>query len=206
MTRWSTSIALLALFVAGVSCKGIREVPTPRSGTVTEPSFAGSLDSASSADFSSWAARQEYSRFVGDSQRLAQRAPGAAPGPGGLRYGPMAWIYPVRGLGDFADTNFVRGRIIARIHADGEYRKLGLRVGENYLIVRRVPGGGWRAMMRYPGSDSVTYLDVEYESHPVEGEGPPETVRWLWSDDDEDIWGRCSAGCCKVIGFREGGG
>ena len=206
MTRQSTPMLLLVLFVAGVSCKGIREEPTARTGTAAEPSFASSLDSASFADFTSWATSQDYSRFVGDSQRLSTRAPGAAAGTAGLSYGPLAWIYPVRGLGAFADADFDRGRIIARIHTDGEYRKLGLRVGVNYLILRRVAGGGWRAMMRYPTSDSVTYLDVEYESHAGGAEGPPETVRWLWSDNDEDIWGRCSAGCCKVIGFREPGG
>ena len=206
MARRGTSLLMVALVVAlvvvGVSCRGIRDVPS----RAEEPSFAAPLDSASATEFTDWAARQEYSRFVGDSQRLAMRAPGAPAGAAGLTYGPLAWIYPVRRLGAFADEDFARGRVIARIHAESEYRKLGLRPGENYLVVRRLAADRWQAMMRYPGSDSVTYLDVEYEAHTPDAEPPPETVRFLWSDQDEDVWGRCSSGCCRVIGFREGSG
>lgn len=205
MTRRGTPMLVLALLVMGIACKGIREVPEPRSGSVQVPSFASSLDSASVAEFSGWATSQGYTRFVSDSQRLGMRAPGAPRGLAGLSYGPLAWIYPVQGLGDFTDSDFDRGRIIARIHTDGDYPKLGLRTGQNFLIIKR-SGSTWSAMMRYSGSDSVTYLDVEYEGHAGESEGPPATVRWLWSDDDEDIWGRCSSGCCKVVGFREPGG
>jgi hypothetical protein len=188
---------LVTLALAASSCG--RTVTPVASGLAP----SATLDSASATDFTAWARAQDYSSFIGDSQRLALRLPGAPAGRAGLSYGPLAWIYPLKGLGSYGDSDFGHGRIIARIHAEDEYRKLGLRPGENYLIVQRLGGGprDWRAMMRYPNSDSVTYLEVIYEQHSGT-ERPPETVRFAWSDVDEDLWGRCSSGCCRVIGFR----
>lgn len=173
-----------------VRCATAQQRP-PRA--TPEPPFTGEADAVPrsavlehvrSLSFYTW-------RGAIGEQRLHVRSAG-----GQWTVGPLARIEPEIGSAALDPANLGgKGRIVAHIWSDGDYAKLGIKAGDNYVWVDHA---GTRAAMipADPNSAPTTLKLTVLETHrPNE---KPASARWLWSDTDEVAWMTCPWGCCKV--------
>jgi len=127
-------------------------------------------------------------------------------------------LIPAPGLGALVDANFVGFTEVATAIVDKPYTKLDLEPGVNTVSLCKgtlsmcAPGDptapnptmcpqGWWARIKsvsVAGLPKTTYHCVNYTEHTTFGANAPGTARWRWVDKDEQMWMRCSTGCCEV--------
>lgn len=81
------------------------------------------------------------------------------PNTGGVR----ASIFPFQGTGELCMDAFKKGVVVAKIEADGDYRRLGLARGNNYYVVYRVERT-WHPLVIGPAARTELKRFV-YKSH-----------------------------------------
>jgi hypothetical protein len=129
--------------------------------------------------------------------------------PDHCRPGPLAWIHPRTSAASWGQERRDSGAVIARMISYGAYPKFNLQ--------DRGPGRAdtvfWAVMKR---GDSVVSVfrstkrdtpDLVTRTEVIpHGQGFFRGVsyaRWLWSDQDDLVWGTCDGGaCCKSAGRR----
>jgi len=79
------------------------------------------------------------------------------------------------------------------------YPKLKLRGGTSWIYVHEESPSKWVAAL-------VRLVDGKVEQEPLgisvssDGVEPVIGARFVWRDDDEDVWGYCGGKCCKLTG------
>ena len=115
----------------------------------------------------------------------------------GRHYGPLARIEPESGSYLLTEPQLAEGRIIARIHSERRYDKLGLDPGWNWWWVDKRGGRShtdWRSVfITSRGRKSVRRLDVSEYDH----QWKQAIARFLWREKDEGTWGTCGGKCCS---------
>ncbi len=176
--------------------------PTPDPGWRDSAAIVG-LDSAALAGY---VAKLEFdtSHAVSDEQRLMVLDRGS------MRHGVLARVEPEVGAAVLTRENVKEGRIIARIVIRSRdkitrstaYATLGIEDSVSFLFVHQYPAvdgkpGEWEAVMIGSSSKSKVYLDLEVQDHPRRY--PYLSIaRWIWSHNDEHLWGTCGPDCCQA--------
>lgn len=208
--RVVTTAVLVAGAMALAACKpivpngGVSEAlvrATPDPGWRDSAAIAG-LDSAALARH---VAGLEFdtSHAVTDEQRLMVLE------KGGMRHGVLARIEPEVGAAMLTRENVKDGRVIARvvvrspdkITRSTTYATLGIVDSVSHLYVMQFPAVGgtparWTAFM-LGSSGSKVELELDVQDHPRRY--PYLSIaRWIWSHNDEHLWGTCGPDCCQA--------
>lgn len=126
--------------------------------------------------------------------------------------GPIAELLPERRTRGNAGAALERGRIVARITAEGPYAKLGLPVGVSYIWIDSLRPSDSTSVGRaivIPVDPSVPArrLDVLYLRDPYAGRGREPAARWLYLEGRSELpWLTCVTNGCCVVGARSGDG
>lgn len=78
---------------------------------------------------------------------------------------------------------------------NSKYEKIGLRNGENRLMIRR-KSGVWEGQWTYEGGlapKAVTIHRIQHYDAAVPG-----TARFRWQSNDDSMWAACGQACCRV--------
>lgn len=127
--------------------------------------------------------------------------------------GPLGTIWPEVNSHANSEQALRRGRILAKIHVDAPYPKLGLPAGVSYVWVDDKPPPAEGEDMAQQGSEArPTHRAVIIPENPRDSAAvlpvyllrqsqrvPLALARWRWSPDDEFAWFSCAAnGCCEA--------
>jgi hypothetical protein len=146
-----------------------------------------------------------------DEQQLA--LPGAASGNSiPVHRGSAGRVTPVAGLGALKKANFQKGpQLVATVWLatapdptiKSKYVIWGLQQGDNGVWLALDAAGNWSAQF-VPGTGAPTTQQPFVVSRPTDHTMPPvvpPNARWVWSDNDEEIWVACDQGCCTIGGI-----
>ncbi len=139
-----------------------------------------------------------------DEQDLAIPAPGRIPPVS--RSTIRGKISPVIGASGFGPTPVQVATISLSAAPDpltpSKYKTWGLAQGDNGVWISVDAHGNWWAQF-VPGGTPLTTqtkFQITRTDH-TSGPAIPAAARWLWNDNDEDVWIACDMGCCTITGF-----
>lgn len=163
------------------------------------------IESLAESDFRAYV---QPLQFVRDTEAGDRQALLVGRYPDSARYGPLATILPEVNANRGAVSQLRSGRIIARIiNESGEsYAKLGLlphavtywwvqydeRADTGRSVFITVDSAG-RVIGR-----TVSGLEVT-RYHPGGFRVNQPLARFVWTDNDEEVWGSCNGVCCKQV-------
>ena len=139
-----------------------------------------------------------------DEQDLAIPAPGSIPPVS--RSTIRGKISPVIGATGFGPTPVQVATISLSAdpnpHTRSTYKTWGLAKGDNGVWISVDTQGNWWAQFVPVGTALTTQTKFQI-TRTAHSSGPavPVAARWLWNDNDEDVWVACDAGCCTITGF-----
>ena len=139
-----------------------------------------------------------------DEQDLAIPAPGSVPPVS--RSTIRGKISPVIGETGFGATPVQVATISLSADPDplipSKYKTWGLAKGDNGVWISVDAQGNWWAQFVPSGIALVaqTKFQITRTAH-SSGPQVPAAARWLWNDNDEDVWVACDMGCCTITGF-----
>ncbi len=196
---------IAGVFVLAAACA---PPSVPATGTEAPPdSITNPLAAEQRAAVLEYAGRLKFDSLphgAGDRQPLTTRDPITRRDV----LGPIAALVPERRTRGNGWPALERGRIVARITAEGPYAKLGLPVGVSYIWIDSLPRSddtsvGRAIVIPVDSAVPAKRLDVLYFHDPHAGRGREPAARWIYVEGRSELpWLTCvTTGCC-VVGVR----
>lgn len=200
-TRARVPLTLLLLSLAACQPPAPQPIadevpPTPA------PPFTSPIEQTPFEEVVAYARELKYDPRPGtlDSQRLMVGRYGAD-----ARYGPRVKIEVDEGAYLVDSTALAGGRVLARL-VNGDsmpYPKLNIGPYDTvYVWIDRSDQQQWRAVLfstAYGGKTLSKPLRINTHDHTRKRPWKESIARWVWSDDDEQLWLTCGrAQCCET--------
>lgn len=183
--------SIMMIGIAAMACQRTEAPPATQQARPATPAppFTAALEGATRDSIIAYGRSLTYdtSHAASDAQHLVARRNGR------LVLGPYARIAPESRSHRLNREDLARGRVVARIDADGPYPERAIPAGISYLWVDSV-AAGWRSVVvpedpSQPMAARPMLFVQHRRAEPVAEE--PAQARWSWSAENgtiDDCW------------------